>query len=990
MKNLPRISLIALGLVLVVFSLASVTFSLPVLFIGDVSEFQPNIPNGGRANTIAVHPDYASKIYVASESGGLFRSLDGGEHWRHVDELPCSDLMSVAYLNPEIVLVTALDDFKRPGGGGVWRSTDGGYGWTQISITSIPPGITTGPLSAYDISIVPGSGEIYVGSQYGVLKSTDQGETWAFQDVYGSGDRRVISIVALDRDHVLAGGEAQGLRRTEDGGATWVRPDTPIVDVRDIHALSRSPLSSRQAFVVHNERFGDTYVPTFHYTENSGRTWTFVFGTPAGSGNAGGLFFAKVVLCSEGFFRDPQPCLFFSDRLHLSTARILTNFTGRISGFDRWRTLWTDHDDIRDLAFDNASPPNPLLLATDGGLHKYHDGWIPYWTFTGGGRNGYNALQTTEVQGQLVEDILRYDLYFGTWDNSLWASGDDGETWPNSVGAEGMFIEAEKRIPTASVYRKINLVACADCRNIITQNLFTHAASWRNPPTTNYGPAVRIAPSMHIQGVNTSGSFSAGMAVTYDFGSRWQQYAVFGETLRQIPKLGRTGRLVHSTEIYAAYRASFDRSGLIEVVKLLRLSQAPSSPAASVIRPYMRNFGGLGINVRDVAPYAIDPGNYWHIIAPDVINNKMMETVDGGDNWHEIPGLTDLVTDHGRFRFSKGMSPLVTALSFSPQNPDMVILGTVEGGLYISTDNGHSWAGIADSRRVTHPTGFAWKNAGDVIVSTWGRGLWRLRGRLVEITDDFLHPCRSGLCDVSPWPGMSGGERLRFDGSLQVYEGRIMGASINNGVLKEVFVSNGSSVVFGTENKQDPGIKVTETNKVVGFNGVGTLPQGPQRTSIMTGVVFDRENRLKGAIFANKPLMMYQPKEIVEQERNLNTKSPTEGKPYVRVTARNNVIGSVAEPGETILVTSPNLARNTDITIYIDNRPAAKARTNAQGDLGAQVRAPAEFGRHTIVIRYSNDEQNVIDGAMFRVRPRDDMEAGKGRRAPAVQRHGAR
>jgi hypothetical protein len=543
-----------------------------------------------------------------------------------------------------------------------------------------------------------------------------------------------------------------------------------------------------------------------------------------------------------------------------------------------------------------------------------------------------------------------------------------------------MFIEAEKRVPTASASR-INLVACAPCSNKLTDVLFTHPTDWSNPPTTNSGWVVRIAPTMHIQAVNTSRGFVAGMAVTYDFGARWRQYAEFREDLRQIARLGRTGDGSHSTEIYAPYRASVDRTGTIEIVKLLRLRESPRSARARVIYPPMYNLGGFGINVRDVAAYAVDPGNYWHVIAPDVINNKMMETVDGGDHWHEILGLTDLVTDHGRFRFSKGMSPLVTALSFSPQNPDMVILGTVEGGLFISTDNGRSWSVIADSRRVTHPTGFAWKSADDVIISTWGRGLWRLRGRLVVLTDDLLRPCQ-GLCGVNAWYGGSRDEKLRFDRGLQVYEGKIMGANINNGVITEVFVSNGSSVVFGTENKRDPGIKITRVSKFFGFKGVNTVPKGPRQTSIMTGIVFDRENRPKGAIFADKPMMMYEPKNIVEQPRNLNSKSPTEGKPYVTVTAKNNIIGPTPEPGETILVTSRNLARNAEIAIYVDAKPVARARSNGQGYLATRVRSPTEFGRHIITIRYTKDEQKIIDGAMFRVRHYDDHERKRPQRNP--------
>ena len=58
-------------------------------FIGwSIREFQPDIANGGRANTIAVNPSNNDIIIVASESGGLFRSTNRGTTWHHVDSLP--------------------------------------------------------------------------------------------------------------------------------------------------------------------------------------------------------------------------------------------------------------------------------------------------------------------------------------------------------------------------------------------------------------------------------------------------------------------------------------------------------------------------------------------------------------------------------------------------------------------------------------------------------------------------------------------------------------------------------------------------------------------------------------------------------------------------------------------------------------------------------------------------------------------------------------
>src|SRR5712691_6844479 len=106
-----------------------------------VSEFQPNIREGGRANSFAVQPTDNNYILVGSDTGGLFRSIDRGRTWRHVDSLPCFRIGSVAFVpsDPGTLLVTTFDDSRTSGGGGVWRSVNMGLTWTQAAV---PSGIT--------------------------------------------------------------------------------------------------------------------------------------------------------------------------------------------------------------------------------------------------------------------------------------------------------------------------------------------------------------------------------------------------------------------------------------------------------------------------------------------------------------------------------------------------------------------------------------------------------------------------------------------------------------------------------------------------------------------------------------------------------------------------------------------------------------------------------------------------------------------------------
>src|SRR5579859_1215756 len=52
-----------------------------------LTEFQPNVPTkfGGRVTAIDVNPTNTQQAVAGAESGGLFDTVDGGRHWKHLD-----------------------------------------------------------------------------------------------------------------------------------------------------------------------------------------------------------------------------------------------------------------------------------------------------------------------------------------------------------------------------------------------------------------------------------------------------------------------------------------------------------------------------------------------------------------------------------------------------------------------------------------------------------------------------------------------------------------------------------------------------------------------------------------------------------------------------------------------------------------------------------------------------------------------------------------
>lgn len=939
-----------------------------VLFNWTVSEFQPDIPNGGRANTIAVNPANNDEIIVASETGGLFRSINRGVTWKHVDGLPEFSTVAVAFVpaDTSVVIATVGEDTRVANGGGIWRSTDSGLTWTQMPGPPAPAGATA-RLSAFDISIAPDNGTIYVGTQYGVSISHDRGVTWTHTDPYAGGDHRAFSVLAQSGNHVIVA-SSDGIRRSNDGGTTWLTSTTGTGPgtMLNIHALGGSPFYSDQAYAVNWYRM-------VYFTEDGGDHWTRIMSAHQGFSTCGGIAFVKAIGRIQFGPRLPPRSrsveLYSGNKCEVErlTAPQITG-TNRFDYSGVWKHLALDHVDTRDLAFTSGKSRQPLLLATDGGLHKTVNGGLN-WSLTGGGHSGYNALQITEVKGQWITGIPRYDLYFGTQDNGLFASGNLGTTWFTPPGGEGFFIELQHRVATAAD-SKIAFVTCGPCINNISDPLFTNVLPWHDPTSPPMSTPKIIRKSFHVQAVDSGPLFfSRGLAVTMNLGSTWNQYAAYPEDWRDLPKVSDPGSL---PVLYQSIRTGFDATRGFEINHLVRIVKSPVGTGGDVTYPLMNNFGGLGINPTMFAWYqvfAVDPGNTQHLIAPDVINEKMMESSDGGDNWTEIPNLTSQITNAGEFFFHRSIFPQASAVSFSPDDPNMVAIGTWQAGLFVSGDRGATWWKVPGTDLITYITSVEWRSGNDAIVSTYGRGLWWIHWGRIRPLHDFDQLCKVPCIKLPIPPVADPIEKLTH--AVLVFGGQVQGARVSSGSLQELFVSTGSSVVFFSDTRKSTDIKVTESRKSVGF-GRARVPRAPERSKLV-GLTLGTRGNLIAAVFAEKPLSIYEPSDRERSQDRIPSgqkASPTADRPYLRLTIPAGTAANTVAPEALIRISARNFPRGATVEIAIDQMTVERVKVSDRGEIAVSVRAPREFGLHTVMARNAATGE-VIDGANFIVKAED-------------------
>ncbi|MCA9861067.1 MAG: hypothetical protein KC438_15170, partial [Thermomicrobiales bacterium] len=142
------------------------------------------------------------------------------------------------------------------------------------------------------------------------------------------------------------------------------------------------------------------------------------------------------------------------------------------------------------------------------------------------------------------------------------------------------------------------------------------------------------------------------------------------------------------------------------------------------------NDGSLGLRATEFdwqAVFAVDPRDWLFMIAPDIRNQRMMITRSAGLLWQENTQLTDLVLESGNLLMYKHPYHMqVTHIGFDPYDGDRILVGTRDAGIMQSVDRGETWSKIAGSERALYVTGFFFQPNSDVIVSTYGRGLFRL------------------------------------------------------------------------------------------------------------------------------------------------------------------------------------------------------------------------------------------------------------------------
>jgi len=235
---------------------------------------------------IRVHPTNPDIVYVAAlghpygenEQRGVFRSVDGGNHWQKIlyvsDRAGAADLI-IDRTNPKILYASTWQVYRKTwkmwGGGPdskLFKSLDGGDTWIELTKN---PGMPEGPIGKIGVTVSPADPNriwaVVEANEGGIFRSDDGGWTWKCVNSERKLRQRAfyysrIYADPLDRETVY-GLNVQFWKST-DGGITFDEEiKVPHGDNHDLWIDPNNPLR----MISSNDGGGTVSV-------NGGKSWT--------------------------------------------------------------------------------------------------------------------------------------------------------------------------------------------------------------------------------------------------------------------------------------------------------------------------------------------------------------------------------------------------------------------------------------------------------------------------------------------------------------------------------------------------------------------------------------------------------------------------------------------------------------------------------------------------------------------------------------------
>jgi len=723
----------------------------------------------GRVVDLAVVESDPVTFYVATATGGLWKTTDGGVTYEAVFENEAVHSIGAVAVHPvetEVVWVGSGERANRQSsswGDGVYRSTDGGETWANVGLRdSHHIGRITLHPEDPDIAWVAAMGHLWgPNAERGLYRTGDGGRTWQ-QVLFIDQDTGVVDVALdpLDPDIVYAatyqrrrtpfgfdgGGPGSGLFKSSDGGRNWKELVTGLPEGEKgrigISLYRRDP-SIVYVCVEQGWRYNASTAYTerragIYRSEDHGESWTWM-----SDWNPRPMYASQILV-------DPND----DQRIYMQNSfsrsedggKSFSSLRQSLHGDDR--ILWVDPADSRHL-----------IKGDDGGVGISWD--------MGGSWLFVTDLPVSQFYRLSVDMAHPFRVYGGLQDNGSWygpsatfrSEGVLNEDWIRTGGGDGFFNVIDptdnRTLYTNSQYlglSRLDLVTGQrqDIRPGDLRGAISARRNWdawgpgRPEPelgnamaSANWDAPILLSPHDH----QTLFAGTDHLWKSTDQGRSWVDLGELttGVDRRELTIMGRradddTPSLDDGIPYYPTLTA-IEESPL--VAGLLYVGTDDGQVQVS------EDGGRTWTNVSDRFPGL--PGPRWVAdleashFAPNTVYaafdghrsddfaNHLYRSTDRGRTWRPVTG--DLPADR-----------VVRAVHEDPRNPRVLWLGT-EFGCFVTLDGGRGWTAVdlgmptvAVNDLLVHP------RDNDLVLATHGRGIWILDNvnALQELTPEIM------------------------------------------------------------------------------------------------------------------------------------------------------------------------------------------------------------------------------------------------------------
>lgn len=695
-------------------------------------------------------------MYVASATGGMFRTTDNGITWTPVFEREAvHSIGDVAIYQPDpnIIWVGTGERANRQSvgwGDGVYKTTDGGKSWTNVGLrSSMHIGRIVAHPSNPAIVYVAAQGSVWgPGGDRGLYRTMDGGKTWQ-RTLYVDEDTGVTDVAmdSLDPNVLYAasyqrrrsaygfngGGPGSALWKSTDAGSTWTKLTGNGLPTGEYGRIGISIYRKDPKIVMVSIEQGVRYNASTAYIErkaglyrsnDAGQTWRLM-----SNWNPRPMYASQPTI-------DPSD----DRRVYMLNAYSFSDNGGET--FTAPNT--TTHGDDR-FVWINPKDSRHVIKLDDGGIGISYDQGLKFLYV--------QSLPVSQYYRVAVDNERPYNIYGGLQDNGCWrgpsaswtTNGILNQHWSRLCGGDGFFSVPDpgnaRHVFSLSQFLGLQrndtrTWTSQDIRPGDPQGAIGARRNWdtwgKNLPDQVLGNAMHPAnwDSPIALSPFDSSTILAGAKHLFrsrDRGTTWEDLGdmTTGVDRATLPLMGRMpGETVLSVDDGVPYYPGIVSIAMSPLSKglvyvgtddgRLRMSgddgrtwtdlqdRLPGLPASSW-------FGGIEASRHNAGTVYVVADNH----RSNDLENHAYKSTDGGKTFVSIAG--DMPARR-----------VVRTIREDVKNPNLLFAGT-ELGLFFSPNAGTNWIEIqnnmptlAHNDLVIHP------RDNDLVLGTHGRGVWIL------------------------------------------------------------------------------------------------------------------------------------------------------------------------------------------------------------------------------------------------------------------------